>query len=192
MSLPLVAIVGRPNVGKSTLVNRILGRRAAIVEQRPGVTRDRKEVEGEWQGHHFRLLDTGGWILGGDELDDPVSAQSERALAEADVVLLVLDATVGVTPDAEQVAQLLRRSAVPVLVVANKVDDASHEAVIWELLGLGRGAPSPVTALPGRGTGDLLDAVVAHRPAPGAAGPMGAAGAEIGAEGEEAAAGRQA
>lgn len=164
MSKPLVAIVGRPNVGKSTLVNRILGRREAIVEERPGVTRDRKEVEAEWLGHDFRLLDTGGWMTDGDALDDKVSAQSEQAMREADVVLLVLDATVGVTPDDEQVANLLRRSPVPVLVVANKVDDASHEAAVWELLGLGMGDPYPVSALHGRGTGDLLDALVAVLP----------------------------
>lgn len=164
MKLPLVAIVGRPNVGKSTLVNRILGRREAIVEERPGVTRDRKEVEVEWLGHHFRLLDTGGWMLGGDELDDKVSAQSEQAMDEADVVLLVLDAIVGVTPDDEQVAQVLRRTETPVFVVANKCDDISHEAGIWDLLALGMGDPFPVSALHGNGTGDLLDAVIAALP----------------------------
>ncbi|MEM7141988.1 MAG: ribosome biogenesis GTPase Der [Actinomycetota bacterium] len=164
MSRPTVAIVGRPNVGKSTLVNRILGRREAIVEERPGVTRDRKEVDAEWLGHHFRLLDTGGWMAGGDALDDKVSEQSERAMDDSDVILLVLDATVGVTPDDEQVAQLLRRSATPVLVVANKVDDSAHEAAIWELLGLGMGDPFPVSALHGKGTGDLLDAVVSLLP----------------------------
>jgi GTP-binding protein len=164
MSKPVVAIVGRPNVGKSTLVNRILGRREAIVEERPGVTRDRKEVECEWLGHHFRLIDTGGWIPDGDALDDKVTAQSEHAMEEADVVMLVLDSTVGVTPDDEQVANLLRRSPVPVLVVANKVDDVSHEAAVWELLGLGMGDPYPVSALHGRGTGDLLDALIAVLP----------------------------
>lgn len=164
MSRPTVAIIGRPNVGKSTLVNRIIGRREAIVEERPGVTRDRKEVDAEWLGHHFRLLDTGGWLADGDALDDKVSAQSEQAMAEADVILLVLDATVGVTPDDEQVAQLLRRSETPVLVVANKVDDSSHEAAVWELLGLGMGDPFPVSALHGKGTGDLLDAVISHLP----------------------------
>ncbi|MDW3218095.1 MAG: ribosome biogenesis GTPase Der [Acidimicrobiales bacterium] len=164
MSRPTVAIVGRPNVGKSTLVNRILGRREAIVEERPGVTRDRKEVDAEWLGHHFRLLDTGGWMAGGDALDGKVSAQSEQAMADSDVILLVLDATVGVTPDDEQVAQLLRRGDTPVLVVANKVDDVSHEAAVWELLGLGMGDPFPVSALHGKGTGDLLDAVVALLP----------------------------
>lgn len=164
MSKPVVAIVGRPNVGKSTLVNRILGRREAIVEERPGVTRDRKEVECEWLGHHFRLIDTGGWMADGDALDDKVTAQSEQAMQEADVVLLVLDATVGVTPDDERVANLLRRATAPVLVVANKVDDVSHEAAIWELLGLGMGDPFPVSALHGKGTGDLLDALVALLP----------------------------
>ena len=164
MSKPVVAIVGRPNVGKSTLVNRILGRREAIVEERPGVTRDRKEVECEWLGHHFRLLDTGGWMADGDDLDDKVTAQSEQAMREADVVLFVLDSTVGVTPDDQQVANLLRRSPIPVLVVANKVDDVSHEAAVWELLGLGMGDPFPVSALHGRGTGDLLDALIALLP----------------------------
>ncbi len=167
MSLPVVAIVGRPNVGKSTLVNRIIGRREAIVEERPGVTRDRKEVEAEWQGHRFRLLDTGGWMAAGDDLDDKVTRQSEQAMAESDLVLLVVDSTVGVTPDDEQVADRLRRADVPVLVVANKVDDSSHEATVWELMGLGLGEPFPISALHGRGTGDLLDAVVALLPAPG-------------------------
>ena len=164
MSLPVVAIVGRPNVGKSTLVNRILGRREAIVEERPGVTRDRKAIDAEWQGHEFTLLDTGGWMPDGDGLDDKVSAQSELAMNQADVVLLVVDATVGVTPDDQQVANLLRRSDRPVLLVANKVDDASHEAAVWELLSLGLDDPFPVSALHGRGTGDLLDAVVAVLP----------------------------
>ena len=108
-ALPRVAIVGRPNVGKSTLVNRIIGRREAIVEERPGVTRDRKELEAEWLGHHFRVLDTGGWVAGGDDLDDKVSAQSSQAMVDADVVLLVLDSTVGVTPDDVEVANQLRR-----------------------------------------------------------------------------------
>ena len=164
MSLPVVAIVGRPNVGKSTLVNRILGRREAIVEERPGVTRDRKAIDAEWQGHEFTMLDTGGWMPDGDGLDDKVSAQSELAMDEADVVLLVVDATVGVTPDDQQVANLLRRSPQPVLLVANKVDDSSHEAAVWELLALGLGDPFPVSALHGKGTGDLLDAVVAVLP----------------------------
>ncbi|MYH88799.1 MAG: ribosome biogenesis GTPase Der, partial [Acidimicrobiaceae bacterium] len=160
MTLPIVAVVGCPNVGKSTLVNRIVGRRETIVEPRPGVTRDRKVLEAEWLGHHFRLLDTGGWTADGDLLDDKVSKQSELAMAQSDVVLFVIDATIGVRPDDQQVVKHLRRSKVPVLLVANKVDDASHEHSIWELMGLGLGDPFPVSALHGRGTGDLLDEVV--------------------------------
>ncbi len=158
--LPVVAIIGRPNVGKSTLVNRILGRREAIVEERPGVTRDRKTVDAEWLGHNFTLVDTGGWMADGDSLDNKVSAQSEQAMAEADVVLLVVDTTVGVTPEDERVALVLRRTETPVLVVANKVDDKTHEVGIWEFMGLGLGDPYPVSALHGKGTGDLLDALI--------------------------------
>lgn len=161
---PVVAIVGRPNVGKSTLLNRIVGRREAIVEERPGVTRDRKEVEAEWQGRAFTLVDTGGWMPGGTTLDEKVSRQSERAVAEADAVLFVVDATVGVTEDDARVAELLRRSAAPVLLVANKVDDTNREAAVWELVSLGVGTPWPVSALHGRGTGDLLDELCAALP----------------------------
>jgi GTPase len=160
MSLPVVAIVGRPNVGKSTLVNRILGRREAIVEERPGVTRDRKAVDAEWLGHNFTLLDTGGWIADGDDLDEKVSAQSVQAMAEADVVMLVVDSTVGVTPEDERIGLLVRRLDMHVIVVANKVDDKSHEISIWEFMGLGLGEPFPVSALHGKGTGDLLDALI--------------------------------
>ena len=156
----IVAIVGRPNVGKSTLMNRILGRREAIVEERPGVTRDRKEVEASWQGREFTLVDTGGWIAAGDSLDEKVSRQSERAMSEADVVLFVVDSTVGVTEDDARVAALLRGTDAPVIVVANKVDDRVHEASIWELMSLGLGEPAPVSALHGRGAGDLLDRLV--------------------------------
>lgn len=162
--LPLVAIVGRPNVGKSTLMNRVLGRRVAIVEEKPGVTRDRKEVEAEWLGHEFRLVDTGGWMAGGDSLDKKVSQQSEQAISDADVVLFVVDATVGVTDEDARVAGLLRAADVPVMVVANKVDDQSREAAIWELMSLGLGEPHAISALHGRGTGDLLDVVVSHLP----------------------------
>lgn len=160
----VVAIVGRPNVGKSTLLNRIIGRREAIVEERPGVTRDRKEVEASWQGREFTLVDTGGWIADGDALDEKVSRQSEQAIATADAVLFVVDATVGVTEDDARVAGLLRSVDAPVLVVANKVDDRVHEASIWELMSLGLGEPSPVSALHGRGAGDLLDRLVAALP----------------------------
>lgn len=162
--LPVVAVVGRPNVGKSTLFNRIVGRREAIVEEKPGVTRDRKEVEADWQGRGFRLVDTGGWMPGGDALDAKVSRQSEKAILEADVVLFVVDATVGITEEDDRVAQLLRRNGRPVLLVANKVDDTNREAAIWDLLGLGVGDPFPVSALHGRGTGDLLDALVVNFP----------------------------
>ena len=155
-----VAIVGRPNVGKSTLMNRILGRREAIVEERPGVTRDRKEVEANWQGREFTLVDTGGWIADGDSLDEKVSRQSELAIAQADVVLFVVDSTVGVTEDDAQVATLLRGIDTPVILIANKVDDRVHESAIWELMSLGLGEPMAVSALHGRGAGDMLDRIV--------------------------------
>jgi GTP-binding protein len=160
MSLPVVAIVGRPNVGKSTLLNRIVGRREAIVEEKPGVTRDRKEVEAEWQGRRFTTVDTGGWLPSRDSLDAKVSQQSEKAMREADVIMLVVDATVGVVEEDAQVAAVLRRLDAPVVVVANKVDDANREPAVWEFLELGLGEPFPVSALHGRGTGDLLDRVV--------------------------------
>jgi GTPase len=162
--LPTVVIVGRPNVGKSTLMNRIIGRREAIVEERPGVTRDRKEVEAEWRGRPFLLVDTGGWLPSGTVLDDKVSRQSEKAIADADVVLFVTDVTTGVAEEDQRVAELLQRVHAPVLVVANKVDDANREAATWELLSLGLGDPYPISALHGRGTGDLLDAVLDRLP----------------------------
>ena len=165
---PVVAVVGRPNVGKSTLVNRILGHREAIVEERPGVTRDRKAVDAEWQGRRFTLLDTGGWSTSRDELDAKVSDQAERAVREADAVLFVVDATVGLTADDEQVARVLYSAGVPVLVVANKVDHPRQADSIWELLGLGLGTPHQVSALHGRGTGDLLEELAARLDAAGA------------------------
>jgi GTP-binding protein len=170
VALPIVAVVGRPNVGKSTLFNRIIGRREAIVEEKPGVTRDRKALEAEWRGRRFLLVDTGGWLPGGSPLDEKVSRQSERAVREAAVVLLVVDATVGIVEEDARVAELLRRSGATVLVVANKVDDEKREPAIWEFVSLGLGAPWPVSALHGRGTGDLLDEVVRHLPAPEPAG----------------------
>jgi GTPase len=160
VSLPIVAIVGRPNVGKSTLFNRIVGRRDAIVEERPGVTRDRKETEAEWQGVPFLLVDTGGWLPGGDSLDEKVSRQSERAVEDAAIVLFVVDATVGIVEEDARVAELLRRRGLPVVVAANKVDDTNREAAIWEFVSLGLGDPAPVSALHGRGAGDVLDRVV--------------------------------
>jgi GTPase len=163
-SLPVVVIAGRPNVGKSSLLNRIVGRRIAVVEEHPGVTRDRKSVQAEWLGIPFELVDTGGWMTSGDELDDKVSAQAERALTGADVILFVVDASVGATDQDAAAARIAKRSGRPVLLVANKVDDASHENAIWELLKLGLGDPHPVSALHGRGTGDLLDELVALLP----------------------------
>ncbi len=162
--LPVVAIVGRPNVGKSTLLNRIVGRREAIVEERPGVTRDRKVVQAEWQGQVFQLVDTGGWMPGGDALDEKVSRQSERAIAEADAVILVVDVTMGVTEEDARIADLLQGLRQPVFVLANKVDDPAREAAMWEFLSLGLGNPWPVSALHGLGTGDLLDALIAVLP----------------------------
>ena len=166
--LPTVAIVGRPNVGKSTLVNRILGRQEAIVEERPGVTRDRKEMVAEWQGVEFTLIDTGGWMAeqDGDELDAKVSKQSERAIAEADVVLMVADASVGATADDQLVADIVRRIDQPTFLVANKVDSEKQEHLIWDLVSLGVGEPMPVSALHGVGAADLLDEVVAVLPEP--------------------------
>ena len=181
-TLPTVAIVGRPNVGKSTLVNRISGRRSAIVEDTPGVTRARKEVEAEWIGRAFTLVDTGGWLPGGTDLDAKVTAQSERAIAAADVVLLVVDATIGVTDEDERMAQLLRRLKRPTFVAANKVDSETREPDIWEFAALGLGDPMPVSAIHGRGTGDLLDLVVAALPpAPDEPAPTDEGEAEDGA-----------
>ena len=165
--LPTVAIVGRPNVGKSTLVNRIVGRRVVIVEERPGVTRDRKEVEANWRGRDFLVIDTGGWMPKGDDLDDKVSKQSERAIAGADLVVLLVDGAVGVTEEDDRVASLLRGLDRPVLLVVNKIDDAGREPGIWEFLSLGVGDPFAVSALHGRSTGDLLDVIVGRLPPEG-------------------------
>jgi GTP-binding protein len=163
--LPVVAIVGRPNVGKSTLMNRILGKRVAIVEDKPGVTRDRKELEAEWLGVPFLLVDTGGWLPGGTDLEAKVSRQVEKAVAAADVVLFLVDASVGVTEEDEAVAAWLRRAGVAVMLVANKADNDRRENERWEFLSLGLGDPWPVSALHGRRTGDMLDDLVARFPA---------------------------
>ncbi|MGZ6998936.1 MAG: ribosome biogenesis GTPase Der [Acidimicrobiia bacterium] len=162
--LPVVAVVGRPNVGKSTLVNRFVGRREAIVQEKPGVTRDRKELVAEWNGRSFLVVDTGGWIATDEPLATQVSLQAERAIREADVVLLVVDVTVGATEEDVQVARILQRSETPVLLVANKADDDRRENEIWPLAKLGLGDPHPVSAIHGRGSGDLLDAVVEQLP----------------------------
>jgi GTPase len=158
--LPRVAVVGRPNVGKSTLVNRILGRRAAITQELPGVTRDRVAYQADWSGRRFELVDTGGWEPKATGLQASVVAQAERAMADADLLLFVVDATVGVTEEDAAVAARLRRGRVPVLLVANKVDSAAAEPQVADLWSLGLGEPVAVSSLHGRGSGDLLDAVV--------------------------------
>jgi GTPase len=167
VSHPTVAIVGRPNVGKSTLVNRIVGQRIAIVEEKPGVTRDRKLVDADWQGVPFTLIDTGGWVPKGSSLDDKVSRQSEQAIRGADVVLVVVDAVTGVTEEDSRVATVVRDLARGhVLLVVNKVDDAGREGLIWEMLSLGLGDPLAISALHGRGAGDVLDRLVELLPPP--------------------------
>ncbi len=155
--LPVVGIVGRPNVGKSTLFNRLVGRREAVVAPEPGVTRDRKAAEAAWRGHRFLVVDTGGWSSDGDALDGKVSAQSERAMAHADVLLLVVDVTVGITEPDAQIAAMLRRSRRPTIVVANKADSGTRDDDRWEFSRLGLGEAWAASALHGRNVGDLLD-----------------------------------
>ncbi|HET8662589.1 MAG TPA: ribosome biogenesis GTPase Der [Micromonosporaceae bacterium] len=158
--VPVVAVVGRPNVGKSTLVNRIIGRRQAVVEDVPGVTRDRVAYDAQWSGRRFTIVDTGGWQPDAKDRAAAIAAQAEAAVAMADAVLFVVDATVGATDADEAAVRMLRRSAKPVLLVANKVDNAAVEAESAGLWSLGLGQPYPVSALHGRGSGDLLDAVL--------------------------------
>jgi GTP-binding protein len=164
LNRPIVAVVGRPNVGKSTLVNRIIGRREAVVEDVPGVTRDRVRYEAHWNGKPFILLDTGGWEHDAKGLSAQVSAQAQYAMVNSDVVIFVVDATVGATDADEKVVKILRGAKVPVLLVANKVDDQRTEADAAMLWSLGLGQPFPVSALHGRGSGDLLDAVIEALP----------------------------
>ncbi|MEV6975361.1 ribosome biogenesis GTPase Der [Kitasatospora sp. NPDC093806] len=162
--LPVLAVVGRPNVGKSTLVNRIIGRREAVVEDKPGVTRDRVTYEAAWNGRRFKVVDTGGWEIDVLGIDAMVAAQAELGIEQADAVLFVVDATVGATDTDEALIKLIRRAGKPTVLCANKVDGPSTEAEAAYLWSLGLGEPFPVSALHGRGSGDLLDAVMAALP----------------------------
>jgi GTP-binding protein len=164
--VPVLAVVGRPNVGKSTLVNRIIGRREAVVEDVPGVTRDRVSYDANWAGRSFTVVDTGGWDPDARGLAERIAAQAEIAVGLADAVLFVVDATVGITDADEAVVRILRASGKPVVLAANKVDDARTEAEAYGLWNLGLGEPWPVSALHGRGSGDMLDAVLAALPEP--------------------------
>ena len=163
-ALPVVAIVGRPNVGKSALVNRILGRREAVVEDTPGVTRDRVTYKAEWMERRFSLVDTGGWEPDAKGIDRSVAAQAEVAIDLADMVLFVVDAKVGATSTDEHVVKLLRKSGKPVFLIANKIDDARQEPEAAALWNLGLGEPYPVSAIHGRGVADLLDMIVEKLP----------------------------
>jgi GTP-binding protein len=164
--VPVLAVVGRPNVGKSTLVNRIIGRREAVVEDVPGVTRDRVSYDANWAGRAFTVVDTGGWDPDAKGMAASIRAQAEVAVTLADAVLFVVDAAVGITDDDEAVVRILRKSGKPVVLAANKVDDQRAEAEAYGLWNLGLGEPYPVSALHGRGSGDLLDAVLEALPEP--------------------------
>jgi GTPase len=168
--LGTVAVVGFPNVGKSTLVNRLTGSRQTVVHETPGVTRDRKELTVEWAGRRFRLVDTGGVdVVDPSPLTQQVAEQAQTAIAEADLVLFVVDAQIGITPGDEEIAAILRRSRKPVFLVANKIDDPGNETGALEFHALGLGDPIPVSGLHGHGTGDLLDLIVARLPGTGPA-----------------------
>jgi GTP-binding protein len=160
-------VIGRPNVGKSTLFNRILGRREAIVEERSGVTRDRKALEAEWQGNEFLLVDTGGWMPTGSDLDGKVSAQSEKAINNSDLIIMVVDGATGITDEDSRVASILRRSKAPIILAVNKIDTSLRDQDIWEFMSLGLGEPLGVSALHSRNTGDLLDRIVEMLPTSG-------------------------
>ncbi|RFA13877.1 ribosome biogenesis GTPase Der [Subtercola boreus] len=159
-ALPVLAIVGRPNVGKSALVNRIIGRREAVVEDTPGVTRDRVNYKAEWAGRHFTIVDTGGWEPDARGIDASVAAQAEIAIDLADAVLFVVDANVGPTATDEHVVRMLRKTKRPVFVAANKIDDVRQEPNAASLWSLGLGNPYPVSALHGRGVADMLDQIM--------------------------------
>ena len=172
--LPRVAVVGFPNVGKSTLVNRLVGGREAVVHKEAGVTRDRKALECEWNGRRFELIDTGGVDLeAGDSLSRAVQGQAREAIADADVVAIVLDTRAGLRQGDAEVAEILRRAGLPVVVVANKVDGPTEEPLVADLYRLGLGEPIGVSATHGRGTGDLLDRITELLPDPGPDGDEG-------------------
>jgi len=164
LGLPTVAVIGRPNVGKSTLVNRMIGRREAIVEDTPGVTRDRVKYEAEWNGRRFFLIDTGGWDVKPEGISEKITAGAEAAIAEADLVMFVVDAQVGALDEDESLVNLLRKSGKKVLLVANKIDNAEDESDGYALWNLGLGEPRFVSALHGRGSGDLLDLLIQQMP----------------------------
>lgn len=161
---PVLAVVGRPNVGKSTLVNRIIGRREAVVEDVPGVTRDRVSYDANWNGRAFTIVDTGGWSSDARGMALRIAEQAELAISLADAVLFVVDAKVGITDEDEAVVRILRKAKKPVVLAANKVDDQRTEAEAAGLWNLGLGEPFPVSALHGRGSGDMLDAILAALP----------------------------
>ena len=164
-SLPVVAIVGRPNIGKSTLVNRVIGSRSAVVEELSGVTRDRREFEADWAGRDFVLVDTGGWEIKPEgDLNVSIREQAEGAVSGADAVVLVVDGTTELTDDDTGVISILRSAGVPVILAANKLDDAGSEWNVDRFWGLGLGQPHPISAYHGRGVGDLLDEIVAVLP----------------------------
>jgi GTP-binding protein len=164
-TLPVVAVVGRPNVGKSTLVNRIIGSRSAVVEEMSGVTRDRRQFDADWSGRDFIVVDTGGWeVKPGGDLSRSIREQAEGAVSGADVVILVVDGTTELTDDDTGVIGVLRHAGLPVVVAVNKIDDASLEGEVDRFWRLGLGDPAPISAYHGRGVGDLLDRVVAVLP----------------------------
>ena len=164
LGLPTVAVIGRPNVGKSTLVNRMIGRREAIVEDTPGVTRDRVKYEAEWNGRRFFLIDTGGWEVKPEGISEKITAGAEAAIAEADLIMFVVDAQVGALDEDESLVDLLRKSGKKVILVANKIDNAEDESDGYALWNLGLGEPNFVSALHGRGSGDLLDLLIQQLP----------------------------
>jgi GTP-binding protein len=169
LGLPTIAVVGRPNVGKSTLVNRMIGRREAIVEDTPGVTRDRVKYEAEWNGRRFFLIDTGGWEVKPEGISEKITAGSEAAIAEADLVMFVVDAQVGALDEDQSLVDLLRKSGKKVILVGNKIDNAEDESDGYALWNLGLGEPHFVSALHGRGSGDLLDLLISQLPEVGTA-----------------------